>query len=74
MTLATARLLVGRTIVAVDLQPFDDCDSAGRKVKTCYDPRLVLDNGARVTFMVDEIDCGDGYGVRPLYHPKVKES
>jgi hypothetical protein len=70
VTLATARLLVGRKIVAVDLQPFDDCDSSGRKIKTSYEPRFILDNGARLTFSVDEIDCGDGYGVRPNYHPR----
>lgn len=24
-------------------------------------------------FVVQEIDCGDGYGVRPMYHPKEKK-
>lgn len=74
MTLATARLLVGRKIVAVDLQPFDDCDVTGKKIKTSYEPRITLDNGAVLTFTVDEIDCGDGYGVYPNYHPKKKKA
>lgn len=73
MTLATARLLVGRKIVAVDLQPFDDLDSAGKKIKTSYEPRITLDNGAVLSFVVDEIDCGDGYGVVPMYHSKPRE-
>ena len=72
--LATARLLVGRAIVAVDLEPFDDCNAAGRKVQTCYRPRITLDNGAIVTFFVQETDPGDCYGVRPTYHPKTPRS
>lgn len=70
MTLATARLLVGRTIVAFDARPFDDVSERGKKIKTCYDPIFTLDSGARVTFMVDETNSGDVYGVKPLYHPK----
>lgn len=70
--LATARLLVGRTIVAVDLRPADDCDVTGKKLGVYYDPIFTLDNGARVTFHVQEIDCGDGYGVMPRYHKKEK--
>jgi hypothetical protein len=38
-----------------------------------HDPIFVLDNGARVTFTVQEIDSGDGYGVHPNYHPKVRK-
>lgn len=63
MTLATAKLLVGRTIVAFDRRPFDD----GRG-SLAYDPVLVLDNGAHVTFIVQETEAGT-YGVAPCYHP-----
>lgn len=62
MTLATAKLLVGRTIVAVDLRPWKD--EAG----THHNPRFVLDNGAVLLFVVEETDSGDGYGVFPAYH------
>ncbi len=74
MTLATPRLLVGRTIVAVDLRPYSD----GRGGKA-YRPVFTLDNGATVTFEVQEVDVhttldglhevGSGPpGVRPEYH------
>lgn len=62
MTLATARLLVGRAIVAVELRPFTD----GRG-GTAYDPVITLDNGARLTFSVAETAVGV-YGVDPNYH------
>lgn len=75
MTLATAHLLVGRTIVAADLRPFSD----GRGGKA-YRPVLTLDNGATVEFTVQETDAHgdlDGLpfhdpsdpGVRPEYTP-----
>lgn len=68
MTLATARLLVGRTIVAVDLHPWDDETTAGRKLQTCYAPVFTLDNGAKVWFTVQETDNGSTYGIYPTYH------
>lgn len=55
---AVRRALIGRRIVDVDLNPFED----GRGDRTA-DPTLILDNGARVFFLVDETE-GDGYGVR----------
>lgn len=73
MTLAIPRLLVGRTIVAVDLRSYAD----GRGGKA-YCPIFTLDNGATVTFTVQEVDIhgkqdglpfhesGDS-GVRPEY-------
>lgn len=69
MKLVTARLLVGRRVVAFDLRPFDDVDVAGHKVKTVYSPVITLDDGAKIMFTVEEIDSGDGYGVRPDYYP-----
>lgn len=62
MTLAIPRLLVGRTIVAVDLHRFDD----GRGGKA-YRPILTLDNGATLSFTVQETELAV-YGVRPDYH------
>lgn len=73
MPLAIPRLLVGRTIVAVDLRSFSD----GRGGKA-YRPIFTLDNGATVTFEVQETDAHgelDGLpsheagdpGVRPEY-------
>lgn len=73
MTLATARLLVGRAIVAVDLRSYPD----GRGGKA-YNPVFTLDNGATVTFEIVETDAHnelDGIashqegvpGVRPVY-------
>ncbi len=70
MTLATKRLLVGRTIVDVDLRAWDDTNDSGRKLGKKYDPVITLDNGARLTFTVQELDSGDGYAVKPDYHPR----
>lgn len=61
MTLAIPRLLAGRTIVAVDLRPFPD----GRGSKA-YRPVLTLDNGATLSFTVQETESQE-YGVRPDY-------
>ena len=63
MKLATARLLVGRKIVAFDARPFDD----GRG-GTAHDPCITLDNGAVLVFSVQELEHAAGYGVEPLYH------
>ncbi len=68
MTRATARLLVGRRIVGFELRTFSDGD--GVLEATHHDPIILLDNGARVTFMVTETDSGDAYGIDPQYHPK----
>ena len=73
MTLAIPRLLVGRTIVAVELNARPD----GRGGKA-YAPVLTLDNGATLTFAVQGTDVhgeldGIAYheagdpGVRPEY-------
>lgn len=65
--LATPRLLVGRKIVAVEMGSFPDRDIDGKTLRICHDPVLVLDNGARVHFVVEETDQGDHYGIRPCY-------
>lgn len=63
--LATKRRLVGRRIVDVRLNRF----SAGGGRGWTYHPEFILDNGAVVTFSVDEIESASDYGVTPFYHP-----
>lgn len=70
--LANARLLVGRTIVAVELNASDDVSDSGQKIKTVYDPTFILDNGARVFFVVQETEHGSSYGIEPRYQRKAK--
>lgn len=59
------RWLLGRTIVAVEMNPFRARESADDRTMTS-DPVLFLDNGACLSFFVDETD-GDSYGVRLNY-------
>lgn len=61
------RDLIGRKIVAVDLYPFDRnmqdgpvCYSGPNRYAT--NPVLTLDNGRRLSFVVQETDIGE-YGV-----------
>lgn len=62
-----ARRLVGRTIVAVDLRPFDaGSDESPRG--TTFAPVLTLDDGTRVRFVVDETE-GSEYGVTVCVTP-----
>ena len=63
MPLATSRLIAGRRILRIDLNPFDD----GRG-GTAYAPVIWLDNGAKLIFDVAETDVGV-YGVTPDYRP-----
>lgn len=65
-TIASARLLVGRTIVGFELRSFDV--GHHRRRGLTHDPLFVLDNGSRVAFMVDETE-NERYGIRPLYFP-----
>jgi len=57
------KLLTGRTIIEVDLQPFKD----GRG-GTVYNPVLTLDNGAEISFIVQPTDVGR-YGIGIGYRP-----
>lgn len=66
--IATKRLLVGRRIADVKLNRFN----AGGGRGWTYRPVLVLDNGATVSFVVDEIESASDYGITPHYHPAVK--
>jgi hypothetical protein len=65
------RTLVGYKIVAVEPQPFPD----GRG-GTAHKPVLVLDDGRRVKFLVDETETDYGVNVvvaRPLMNkPKAR--
>ncbi len=55
---SAARYLLGRTIVAVDLNEFED-DEGGK----CTDPVIVLDNGSQLRFVVQEAPGVGEYGV-----------
>lgn len=57
------RRLVGRKIVKTEARPFSD----GRGGKT-YDPRITLDDGTTLTFVVEETDDNE-YGVRVVVNP-----
>lgn len=63
MVTASARLLVGRKIVAVEMTPTDD-----GKGGTAHLPRIRLDNGALLTFTTEETEHG-WYGTSIDYHP-----
>lgn len=66
--LATKRRLVGRRIVDVKLNRFN----AGGGRGWTYDPVIVLDNGAELSFVVDEIESASDYGITPNISPPVK--
>lgn len=59
--LATRRRLVGRRIVDVKLNRFN----AGGGRGWTYNPVLVLDNGAELSFVVNEIESASDYGITP---------
>lgn len=64
MVNASSKLLVGRKIVSVEFERFTS-DQTGRGV--CEVKRIVLDNGARLTFHV--VETGADYAVEMNYHP-----
>lgn len=66
MVTASARLLMGRTIVRVEISAHRD--QIGRLY---HDPVFTLDNGAVLTFTTEETNSG-AYGVCPNYHPPRK--
>lgn len=55
---AKARDLIGRTITAVDFQPF----ATGRGRERTTKPIITLDNGRKLYFVASETEVGD-YGV-----------
>lgn len=56
-----AKRLVGRTIVAVDLQATWEGDGPNRV--RMHKPRITLDDGSVLTFLVEEHPDGAAYGV-----------
>lgn len=65
------RWLVGRTIVGYTNGTDDEnVTNAG---EASHDPTIILDNGARLTFIAEELESGDGYGIFPMYLPPRKE-
>lgn len=70
MPLATKRRVVGRKIVDVRLNRF----SAGGGRGWSYDPVFVLDNGAEISFVVDEIESASDYGVTPHITTPTKQA
>jgi hypothetical protein len=61
MTYFIPRWVEGRRIVKVELRSQKDENG------THHDPVFILDNGARVTFLVTESNTGGFYGVQPIY-------
>lgn len=51
------RLVIGSTIAAFELQPIEN---------GYFDPLIILENGTRVSFMVQEMPDGSGYGILPV--------
>lgn len=70
MTTASARLLVDRHITGYDAWRFQGRRSIrGRGRQVAHDPVIFLDNGASLSFTVEETDGGE-YGVCINYHPR----
>lgn len=70
MTTASARLLVGRRIIGYDARRFQGRRSIrGRGQQVAHAPIILLDNGASLSFTVEETDGGE-YGVCINYHPR----
>lgn len=65
-----SRDLVGRRIVRVIRGTF----RTGRsEAPFSYDPIFVLDNGAQVQFVVQEVEGPECYGVEPVIYKRTKE-
>lgn len=62
------RWLVGRTIVAYTNGT--NAEAARSQGGASHDPMIILDNGARLIFLAEELEGGDGYGIAPIYIPR----
>ena len=67
MTPKQAQRLVGRTIVAVELNATWETDIGSHTRVKMHDPTITLDDGSRLRFVVEEHPSGDGYGVHPVH-------
>jgi hypothetical protein len=59
MSMVSARRLIGRRIVGFEPNPTPD----GPRRSVVHSPVIVLDDGSRLTFVVEETDEGGDYGV-----------
>lgn len=62
-----AARIVGLTIVAVDLRPFNANMLDGGDLGPAFDPVLTLSDGSRITLFVQETEVGE-YGVELIRH------
>jgi len=62
-----AARLVGLTIVAVDLRPFNPNMLDTGDLRPAFDPIITFSDGSRITFMVQETEVGE-YGVEIMRH------
>lgn len=64
---ATKESLVGRTIVRVNLHPFDPNRDGSKAIKQhCTNPIVVFDDGSSLEFSVQETEFGE-YGVTLIH-------
>lgn len=65
--------IIGRTIVACDMRPFQANDPTLKGTKeTAHDPVITLDNGAKLYFQTEETEIGE-YGTSVVYVPPRKK-
>jgi hypothetical protein len=59
-----AAKMIGRRVVAVHLHEFldDRISLDGKGSGYAYAPEIIFDDGTRLTFRTQEIDCGSEYG------------
>ena len=60
--------LIGRTITRVDMHTQRVLDNGGPRYRTMHFPVITLDNGAELSFFVEEDPNGAEYGVDFIYH------
>lgn len=66
MTPKEAKRLIGRTIVAVDLNATWESEEGSKHRRLMHDPVFTLDDGSRLSFVVQEHPEGAEYGVCPI--------
>jgi len=58
--------IIGKTVVSVDMRPFDKGDEFPDHQKA-YDPLIYFSDGSYITFTTDETGTGE-YGLHINYH------